>query len=421
MPPLPVGKLPAQLLQRLFTKYVAADPRVVVRAAGGRGRRRPRHGRSLPRRHHRSHHLRHGRDGLVRAARQCQRPRRARRHTALVHGHRAPARGQEPRGAGGAALRRGGRGVRRRRRLAGGRPHRGDGRAAAPHRRRRHAGRGGQGPARDDRRRAGRRHRAADQGRAARGRVDHRARARGRGAPARRGRRRSWSARAGFSAAPASAWWPRRARPAARRASTRCTIPTEGGLATACWELAQAAGVGLRIDRERVPVLPEGRRLCEAFGLDPLGTIASGSLLDDRGAGRRGHGRERLPRRRHRLRRHRPRHARPPTASRSSRAATRAPCPPFRRTRSPESLEEPSAPDRLRASPGADGAGRHGRLLPSARLAGRRRDAQVGRQRDRRRHRHQRRARRDPAQLLRRRRRLLLPLLRGGDAGASTS
>jgi hydrogenase expression/formation protein HypE len=55
--------------------------------------------------------------------------------------------------------------------------------------------------------------------------------------------------------------------------------PTEGGLATACWELAQAAGVGLRIDRERVPVLPEGRRLCEVFGLDPFGTIASGSLL----------------------------------------------------------------------------------------------------------------------------------------------
>lgn len=55
--------------------------------------------------------------------------------------------------------------------------------------------------------------------------------------------------------------------------------PTEGGLATACWELAQAAGVGLRVDRERIPILREGRVLCEAFGLDPLGTIASGSLL----------------------------------------------------------------------------------------------------------------------------------------------
>ena len=55
--------------------------------------------------------------------------------------------------------------------------------------------------------------------------------------------------------------------------------PTEGGVATACWELAQAADVGVRVDRERIPVLSEGRVLCEAFGLDPLGAIASGSLL----------------------------------------------------------------------------------------------------------------------------------------------
>jgi hydrogenase expression/formation protein HypE len=55
--------------------------------------------------------------------------------------------------------------------------------------------------------------------------------------------------------------------------------PTEGGIATALVELAMAAGVGLRIDRDRVMVLPEGRMLCEAFGLDPLGTIASGALL----------------------------------------------------------------------------------------------------------------------------------------------
>jgi hydrogenase expression/formation protein HypE len=55
--------------------------------------------------------------------------------------------------------------------------------------------------------------------------------------------------------------------------------PTEGGLATALWELADAAGVGLRIDRERIVLLPEGDRLCRAVGLDPLGTIASGALL----------------------------------------------------------------------------------------------------------------------------------------------
>ncbi len=55
--------------------------------------------------------------------------------------------------------------------------------------------------------------------------------------------------------------------------------PTEGGIATALWELADAAEVGLRIDAGRIVVLPEGRALCAAFGLDPLGTIASGALL----------------------------------------------------------------------------------------------------------------------------------------------
>jgi len=55
--------------------------------------------------------------------------------------------------------------------------------------------------------------------------------------------------------------------------------PTEGGLATACWELAQAGDVGCHVERAQVPLLPEARALCEAFGLDPLGTIASGALL----------------------------------------------------------------------------------------------------------------------------------------------
>jgi hydrogenase maturation factor len=48
------------------------------------------------------------------------------------------------------------------------------------------------------------------------------------------------------------------------------------GLATALWEVAGAAGVGLAVEAERVPILPEGRALCEAFGLDPLGTLATG-------------------------------------------------------------------------------------------------------------------------------------------------
>ncbi|HEY3066612.1 MAG TPA: AIR synthase family protein [Methylomirabilota bacterium] len=54
---------------------------------------------------------------------------------------------------------------------------------------------------------------------------------------------------------------------------------TEGGIATALREIAEAAGVGLRIDRERIMTISEGARLCAAFGLDPLGTIASGCLL----------------------------------------------------------------------------------------------------------------------------------------------
>lgn len=55
--------------------------------------------------------------------------------------------------------------------------------------------------------------------------------------------------------------------------------PTEGGIATGLKELAEAAGLGLRIERERIPVLPECRLMCHHLGLDPLGLIGSGSLL----------------------------------------------------------------------------------------------------------------------------------------------
>jgi hydrogenase maturation factor len=55
--------------------------------------------------------------------------------------------------------------------------------------------------------------------------------------------------------------------------------PTEGGLATGLWEMAQAAGVGLEIDRSAIPVFPETAQLCAHFKLDALGVIASGALL----------------------------------------------------------------------------------------------------------------------------------------------
>jgi hydrogenase maturation factor len=55
--------------------------------------------------------------------------------------------------------------------------------------------------------------------------------------------------------------------------------PTEGGLVTGLWEMAEAAEVGLDINRAAIPIFPETTQLCAHFGLDPLGVIASGSLL----------------------------------------------------------------------------------------------------------------------------------------------
>jgi hydrogenase expression/formation protein HypE len=55
--------------------------------------------------------------------------------------------------------------------------------------------------------------------------------------------------------------------------------PTEGGLATAVHELATAARVGVVIERNQIPILEEASLLCQLYGLDPLGTIASGALL----------------------------------------------------------------------------------------------------------------------------------------------
>jgi hydrogenase expression/formation protein HypE len=55
--------------------------------------------------------------------------------------------------------------------------------------------------------------------------------------------------------------------------------PTEGGFATAVHELAQASGCGAVVNESLVPVLPETRAVANYYGLDPLGVLASGSLL----------------------------------------------------------------------------------------------------------------------------------------------
>ncbi len=55
--------------------------------------------------------------------------------------------------------------------------------------------------------------------------------------------------------------------------------PTEGGLVTGLREIGWAAGAGIRLNLDAVPVLPETRAFCQSLGLDPLGLLASGALV----------------------------------------------------------------------------------------------------------------------------------------------
>jgi hydrogenase maturation factor len=63
------------------------------------------------------------------------------------------------------------------------------------------------------------------------------------------------------------------------RAVSAMHDPTEGGVATGLLELATAAQVGLVVDLDAIPLAPLAVELCATYGLDPLGTIASGALL----------------------------------------------------------------------------------------------------------------------------------------------
>lgn len=55
--------------------------------------------------------------------------------------------------------------------------------------------------------------------------------------------------------------------------------PTEGGLVTGLREMSEAANLGVMADLDLIPLLPESEIICQALELDPLGLIASGSLL----------------------------------------------------------------------------------------------------------------------------------------------
>ena len=55
--------------------------------------------------------------------------------------------------------------------------------------------------------------------------------------------------------------------------------PTEGGITGGLRELAMASGLGMKIDQNCIALTNTTRQYCDALSLDPLGLIASGSLL----------------------------------------------------------------------------------------------------------------------------------------------
>ncbi len=55
--------------------------------------------------------------------------------------------------------------------------------------------------------------------------------------------------------------------------------PTEGGLMTALWEMARACGLDIVVHEEKIPVMEETEKVAEILGIDPMGLLASGSLL----------------------------------------------------------------------------------------------------------------------------------------------
>ncbi len=54
---------------------------------------------------------------------------------------------------------------------------------------------------------------------------------------------------------------------------------TEGGVATALFELAYASSVQILVNPEAIPVLDATRQLCAHFGIEPMGLLGSGGLL----------------------------------------------------------------------------------------------------------------------------------------------
>lgn len=54
---------------------------------------------------------------------------------------------------------------------------------------------------------------------------------------------------------------------------------TEGGVLGGLVELARATGLDLRVEQARIPVAPEARAACDAFGIDPYWALSEGTLI----------------------------------------------------------------------------------------------------------------------------------------------
>lgn len=65
----------------------------------------------------------------------------------------------------------------------------------------------------------------------------------------------------------------------ARKFANSMHDPTEGGIATGLLELTLASDKGMLVYYEKIPMFKECLLLCKKYNLNPLGLIASGSLL----------------------------------------------------------------------------------------------------------------------------------------------
>lgn len=54
---------------------------------------------------------------------------------------------------------------------------------------------------------------------------------------------------------------------------------TECGIWGGLYELAQACGLGVRVEKEKIPVLPGVIEICQLYGIDPYKSISEGTLI----------------------------------------------------------------------------------------------------------------------------------------------